>query len=169
MIPVVHTKRLTLRDYEMSDFEPFAQFWVSDRTEFVGGKLARKAAWTAFTSHRGQWDIRGFGLWMVAEKASGAPVGWAGFYYPEYWSEVELGWVLFREFEGQGYAVEAAEAACTYGAVNFGINQPVSYIVDGNQRSIRLAEKLGAMRETTFTNDGIKVHAYRHPGPEAAQ
>ena len=58
----------------------------------------------------GHWQLRGFGLWAVEERATGMLAGRVGCWQPEGWPGLEIGWALRREFWGRGYATEAAQS-----------------------------------------------------------
>ena len=163
MIPRIQTPRLTLRGHQASDFDPYAAFWAGSRSKAVGGPFDRKDAWEEFLSDAGHWVVRGFGSWIAEDRDSGQPVGWIGFYFPDRYEEVELGWTLFDQFEGKGYAQEAAIAALEFGAKEFDIHRPASFIEAKNTRSIALAERLGAIREDTRDRGNGPFHVYRHP------
>jgi len=169
MIPVVATDRLRLRAPHVSDFEAYAAFWAGARGAAMGGPFSRAQAWDSFAADAGHWLLRGFGQWIVELRSSGVPAGWVGFYKPDRYEEVELGWVLFDTFEGQGIAFEAAQAARDYGAQALDIRAPASFIFADNRRSIALAERLGAVREATRDRGAGLYHVYRHPMPEALQ
>ena len=59
-------------------------------------------------------------------------------------------------------AHEASKTARDFGQAHFNIVQPVSYIETWNHRSVRLAERLGAIREDTRDNGDGPFHIYRH-------
>ncbi len=110
IVPIIETTRLILREYRRSDFDPIAAHWQSDRTKHTGGPLNRRDAWKAFAGDCGQWHLRGYGMWIVQDKASGDTAGYVGFYEPDHYSETELGWVLLAPFEGKGLADEAVHS-----------------------------------------------------------
>ena len=165
MIPLIETERLVLREPRLADFDSYAAFWASDRAteNGFGGPYDRNAAWDSFIGEAGQWTIRGLGSWMVEEKSSGKAAGWIGFYYPDRYEEIELGWTLFAEFEGRGIAFEGAIAAREFGQSELGVKAPASFITVENTRSIRLAERLGAKLEDTRDRGNGPFHVYRHP------
>ncbi|MDJ0824682.1 MAG: GNAT family N-acetyltransferase [Rhodobacter sp.] len=168
-IPVIETERLTLRRPRIEDFDAYAAVFASDRSRFMDGPKPRREAWDEFASDCAAWVLRGYGIWSVETKDYGALAGWAGIIHPERYHEPELGWFLVEEYEGQGYAFEAAKAARQYARQNFGLNCPVSFISTGNHRSIRLAERLGATVEETRGSPDDRFFVYRHPASEAAQ
>lgn len=166
--PRMETERLILRGPEARDFEPIAAFYADgDRSWGFGGPQNRTEAWRWFASLIGHWALRGFGFWMVETKA-GDTVGLVGIWEPEGWPEPELGWVMFQNGEGNGYAYEAAIAARNHAYEALGFSTLSSNIFPGNTRSVALAEKLGAWKEREFDNvsHGTEM-LYRHPQREA--
>jgi RimJ/RimL family protein N-acetyltransferase len=113
----------------------------------------------------GHWTLRGFGLWALEEKASGAFVGYCGHFEPEGWPEHELGWSLVRDRQGRGYATEAARRAREHAYGDLGWTTLVSFIDPENHPSAKVAERLGAWREGQFELRGKTVDVWRHPGP----
>ncbi|WP_380056692.1 GNAT family N-acetyltransferase [Falsihalocynthiibacter sp. SS001] len=165
-VPVIETEHLILREHRLSDFDATAEHWASERTRYTGGPHARGRAWECFSMDAGQWLLRGYGMWMLEDKASGKTAGFVGFYEPDRYDEPEIGWILFEEFEGKGLAYEAVVAAREFGAQNFGITAPCSFIDAENERSIALAERLGATREDTREGPRGPYYVYRHPAAE---
>ena len=166
-IPVIETERLVLRPNRAEDFEPYAEFYASNRSVHRGGPASRLQAWRFFTSEVGDWAIRGYGFLAMEEKATGAYCGQVGPYYPEGWVEPEIGWLLMDGFEGRGLATEGALAARNYAYETLGWTTAISLIRKANVRSRRLAERLGATMERDHEYNGIDAVIYRHPGPEA--
>jgi RimJ/RimL family protein N-acetyltransferase len=84
------------------------------------------------------WEERGFGLWAVEEKSSGAFIGFIGLLYHEDWSEgkhrMEVGWRLARPFWGRGLATEDAMASLRYGFEELGLDRIISIAVPYESR-----------------------------------
>ena len=168
-IPTLETERLILRGPVADDFEPLADFFADpERSPGFGGPLGRADAWRWFASSIGHWNLRGYGFWTVLQKADSEPCGIVGLWHPEGWPEAELGWVMFENAEGKGIAFEAALAARDYAFSQMGFATLTSNIVPGNDRSVALAERLGATFEREYENDHMGVtRMYRHPAPNA--
>ena len=165
-VPQLETDRLILREIRPEDFEAYAAFYESDRSALRGGPLSRADAWAAFAAEIGHWVMRGYGFWSVDEKASGAHCGLVGLYYPEGWPAPEVGWLVWAEHEGKGIAREAALRARAYAFEVLGWPQVVSCISVGNQRSIKLAERLGATFDRRVPRSGRPdLLVYVHPSP----
>lgn len=108
----------------------------------------------------GHWQLRGFGVWAVEERASDALVGRVGLHFPEGWPDRELAWTLARPYWGRGYALEAARAALAHAFGPLGWHRVISLIDPDNHRSIRLAERLGERREGEVTVRGHCLSVY---------
>lgn len=171
--PVLETERLILRAPRQGDFEPCAEFLMSDRARFVGGPLTRPLAWRAIGHLTGHWVHRGFGMFIFSTKeAPDVPLGMAGPWFPEGWPEHEIGWTVWSpEAEGKGYAFEAAGAARDWAIRRLGWTDMVSYIAPDNLRSIALACRLGAVLDPAARPipGDTPCLVYRHPAPEARQ
>jgi RimJ/RimL family protein N-acetyltransferase len=168
MIPRIDTERLTLREWRETDLDGFAAFWADPETAyFVGGVKSREDAWRALAMQLGHWRLRGYGLFVLEDRASGDFAGWSGPYFPEGWPEPELGWALAKRFHGRGYATEATRAARDFAYRKLGWTTAISLIDPGNHPSLRVAERLGAQPDGSFTLRGTEVGVHRHPGPTA--
>lgn len=167
--PILETDRLILRGPEKSDAEPMIAFLMDEtRSERFGGYTNRSDSWRWFTLNVGHWHWHGYGYFTIEDKATGKPAGISGIWNPEGWPEPEVGWVVFDGFEGKGIAYEAACRARQWAYDDLGFTTLTSNIVPGNTRSIRLAERMGAVYERTYDNPNMgEDMLYRHPGPEA--
>jgi ribosomal-protein-alanine N-acetyltransferase len=164
-IPELRTERFLLRAAKPSDFDAYAEFRASDRVRMMGGPNDRDEAFADLCYGVGQWQIRGYGLWIIADRATDAPLGVTGFYYPEYWAAPEISWAVFEAAEGKGVAFEAASAARDYAFDALGWKRVISAIIPGNTRSIALAERLGATRDGTYLHPKIgEMLIYSHRG-----
>ncbi len=162
--PTLKTDRLRLRGHRVADFDRFAQLFASPRSKFINGPLSRGDAWRAFAADVGHWVLLGFGAWAIERREDSAYVGQVGLNLPADFPERELGWLLWEEFEGHGYALEAAMRARTFAYATLGWDTLVSYVDPDNTRSTRLAERLGAVPDPDApTPGGDRCLVYRHP------
>lgn len=152
----LHTDRLLLRMFCQDDFESYARLLAdAEVMRYIGnGKaLSRPEAWRHMAMLIGHWQLRGYGLWAVEERASGDLIGRIGIFSPEGWPDVEVGWMLRRASWGQGFATEGAQAALAYAFTALQQPHVISMIRPDNTASIRVAEKLGEQLE-----DRIEMH-----------
>ena len=165
MTQPIETERLVLRKLAATDWPEFSPYALSDRSIPSGGPHTIGQAWRTFAIWIGHWELRGYGLLAIElRERPGTAIGIAGPYFPADAPEPEIGWQIWDpEAEGKGYAYEAAQAARRWACDALGMTQPVSYIMDGNARSIRLAERLGCIRDEKAPRrpDGLPV--WRHP------
>ncbi|MEL6608576.1 MAG: GNAT family N-acetyltransferase [Pseudomonadota bacterium] len=167
-IPTLETERLLLRAPQLSDFDVYADFFASERAQFVGGPLTRERAWRSLATEAGHWILLGFGRWALEEKATGAFVGNVGLWHPEGFPERELGWDLMAGAEGKGYATEAAQAARAYAYDTLGWTTLISLVADQNHASRRVAERMGCQHDGAFTHAVFGTsQIWRHPSPAA--
>ncbi|MEM7720821.1 MAG: GNAT family N-acetyltransferase [Pseudomonadota bacterium] len=170
MIPTLTTERLTLRAPEFRDFEAFAAYRASDRARFVGGPNTRDEAWNQLCAIAGQWQLRGYGRWILADRETDEALGVAGIYHPDGWPEAEIGWTVFEAAEGKGYAYEAALASRDYAYDTLGWDTIISCVAPENERSLKLAHRMGCTPDGQFTHDAFgTLHIWRHPAREALQ
>ena len=158
------TERLLLRQWQASDFEPYAAYYGDEEmARYVGGMSSRADAWRRMASVIGHWTLRGFGYWAVEAKDTGKFVGCVGLWFPEGWPELELGYWLTRDMQGKGYATEAALASRAFAYDVVGAKTLVSYIHPDNEPSKRVAERLGARFERVIELLDHGPHCvYRH-------
>lgn len=123
---------------------------------------------------RAQYERNGIGRWAVERRADGAFLGWCGLklvddsvtngrtnYY-------DLGYRLLRRCWGQGYASEAAQASLRYGFETLRLPELHATVMQGNEASRRVVEKLGFGRTATFEQDGAPWDWYQRPNPAAS-
>ncbi|MCF5867883.1 GNAT family N-acetyltransferase [Aeromonas veronii] len=88
----------------------------------------------------------GHGLYLVERKEDGASLGICGLIKRDALEQVDIGYAFLPQYRGQGYAIEAAQAALADGKSRLGIGQVVAIVTPGNERSIGLLAKLGLVR-----------------------
>lgn len=162
----LQTDRLILRRPVPADWPAFRDFFASPRSASLGGPTTIGKSWRHFASELGHWDIHGFGMWTVTLRGDDTAIGLIGPWCPVDWPENEIGWlILSGNHEGDGTATEAATAAIKHAYEVLQWDSAVSYIGADNMRSIRLAEKLGAVRDDAAAKPDAYPDAlvYRHP------
>ena len=167
IVPTLETERLILRGIEQRDFEPFAAFYASDGSRFVGGPMDDTAAWRKLAGYAGGWLLRGFGQFAVEEKASGKFAGVVGPYFPVGWPEPEIAWTILPDFQGNGYATEAAKRSLRFAYETLGWKTAISSMDEGNKQSVGVAGRLGATFEgMAEVRPFGQLRVYRHIPPE---
>jgi RimJ/RimL family protein N-acetyltransferase len=166
MHPVLETARLRLRPWREEDFDPFAAFCADEESRrYLGGVSGRPDAWRSMAVIVGHWTLRGYGIWVIEDKATGAFAGYSGLWNPEGWPGPEVTWSVCAAFRRRGYAVEAAQRARDFAYDELKWSTAVSVIHPDNTASQRVAARLGAAIEKHSELRGSPVDVYRHPGP----
>jgi RimJ/RimL family protein N-acetyltransferase len=148
------TERLLLRRFAPADADAFAALNADPGVmRFIGDgtTLTRAQSDELLTRIGAHGRSHGFGLWCVADRAAPADcLGFAGLavpsFLPEVMPAVEVGWRLARSTWGRGLATEAARAAVAEAFGPLGLASVISIIAEGNERSVRVADKLGMRR-----------------------
>lgn len=171
-IPQLETERLHLVALGDRHFEAYASMLAdASSTRFVGDgqPLDRMNAWRSMAMLLGHWALRGYGMWAVERRDSGAFVGRVGLHNPEGWPDLELGWMLLPEHQHQGYATEAGRAALEFAFSRVKAPRAISLIRVENSASERVARRLGARQATTidFLGGATLVYIYHPPGIDA--
>lgn len=150
--PTLTTARLILRPPTHADFDGFAEMSTEEDTmRFIGGLMPRDQAWRMLATLAGSWAMLGYGMFSVLRRDTGEWIGRLGPWRPGgkegNWPGDEVGWGVKRSAAGQGYAQEGAIAAIDWAFDNLGWDHVIHCIDKENTPSIKLAGRLGSMRE----------------------
>ncbi len=163
--PTLDTARLVLRVPVLADWPAFADTLTSDRARYMGGPYSVAAAWGVFCHGVALWPLYGMGALSIVARDSGALLGQVEVNQGPRFPEAELGWQLHAGAEGRGYAHEAAAALRDWVWATQGRTTLVSYIDPDNARSIRLAQRLGAVPDAAAPKQDAGDLVFRHNRP----
>jgi RimJ/RimL family protein N-acetyltransferase len=152
----IETERLLVRRFEPDDVDSMAKIYGDPEVmrHVSIGVLDRERTAALLEDYRRVQERHGLSGWAVAEKESGTLVGDVGFgVYPPT-GEPELGYTLAVEFWGRGYALEATRACITAAFAHLPYPRLVAKVQPDNERSLRLAERLGMRTVDTIAVDG---------------
>jgi RimJ/RimL family protein N-acetyltransferase len=147
----LETERLVLREWTDADREIYASF-VGDPEvrRFYPTIMTRKESDEAVDRFIGSLRRDGFGLLAVERKSDGALLGDVGLVPVEMPIRgnppVEIGWLLGRQYWGQGYAPEAALACLTFAFATLAVPEVVAWTTVINLPSQRVMQKIGMVR-----------------------
>jgi RimJ/RimL family protein N-acetyltransferase len=163
---VIRTERLLLRRWRHADREPFAAMNADPAVvEHLQGPMSRERSDDFIDRIERHWDEHGWGLWAVEVPDVASFIGYVGLWPADYVEPgmVEVGWRLAREHWGHGYATEAARAALEYGFTDVGLAEIVSFTVPQNERSWRVMERIGLVRDPSGDFDHPRVDRVAYP------
>ncbi|HEH9427221.1 TPA: GNAT family N-acetyltransferase [Aeromonas sobria] len=147
---MIASSRLILRELIVTD-APFILELLNDGDfyRYIGDRGIRTLAQAQEYIQQGpavSYARYGHGLYLVERKEDGASLGICGLIKRDTLDQVDIGYAFLPQYRGQGYAIEAAQAALADGKSRLGIGQVVAIVTPGNERSIGLLAKLGLVR-----------------------
>ena len=146
-VEVLHTERLLLRPITMKDARDiFAYASDPEVTKYV-----------RFVTHKSIKDTHAFirrvqssyrkgitPVWGIQLKETGRMIGATGFLqWPNPDQRAELGYVINRNFWGNGYVTEAAKAVCDFAFKKMNVNRIEAQAFVEQKASQRVLEKVG--------------------------
>ena len=151
-VQTLETERLYLRQWQPSDFAIFAEMNVDPEVMRYFPKLLTASVSDIIANKCQQLiEDNGWGFWAVSVKngleRSDPFIGFVG---PNQTHAdmafapcVEIACRLHKEYWGQGYATEAAQAALTFAFEQLALDEVVAFTAVINKRSQLLMERIG--------------------------
>lgn len=158
---MIETARLLLRPMRAIDVDDLLRVFADPAVmaAFGGGLFDRTDMERWVRRNLDHQDRHGYGLFSVIDKADGALIGDCGLELMDMDGapEVELGYDLRSDYWCRGLATEAATAVRDYAFSQLQLPRLISLIRQGNERSRRVAEKVGLRLEGELVRYG---HTY---------
>jgi [ribosomal protein S5]-alanine N-acetyltransferase len=155
----LETTRLVIRTFEPRDAEPWlAMVTAPDFDRFLPPAPAPtlEIFQNRIERRHAMERERGYAMWAVDVKETGAFVGQCGFQPVERTGpEVELAYHFNKASWNMGYATEAAIAVLAHGLGSIGLERVIACVMPENIASRRVAEKAGMRFEGIATYYGI--------------
>ena len=161
---IIQTPRLIVRYFTIRDLEALTSILADSQVmEFSILGIHNRQQIRRFIEQRLlSYLDPGFGLYALVHKQDQELIGYCGFFVQKIddYQEVEVGYRLATKYWGKGLATEAAQAICEYGQKKFNFKRFICLIDPDNNRSIRVAKKLGMELEKEIVYYGINVEVY---------
>lgn len=155
---ILETPRLLFRRLVMDDLNDLFALYsdVEARKYFPEGTLTLEE-----TREELEWFLNGhpqhpeLGLWATIHKETGRFIGRCGLlpWTIDGQHEVEVAYMIARDFWGQGLATEAAHAIARYAFENLKLSRLICLIDRDNRASINVATKIGMLFEREGEDD----------------
>ena len=158
---ILETERCVVRELSLDDldglFELYADEGMDDYTEPLYPYEEEKEFQRAYIEN--MYRYFGYGMWLVFSKETGKIIGRAGLEHREYneETELELGYLIGRKYQGQGYATEVCAAILKYAEENTYFSRINTLVDVENMPSIALTKKLGFVYEQDFEMNGRRM------------
>lgn len=150
------TERLTVRETTESDVDVFVEKYKDPLIQKFMEPLYDVENEKKYVKEYRErmYSCQEFGIWTLIETKTGNIVGRGGLNFRSGFDNVEIGFVIWAEYRGRGYATEAIESFVSFakekdlGAVN-------ALVVPGNKPSEAILNKLGFDYLGEVTADGV--------------
>lgn len=149
---IIRVGRLFMRSWTDADRPGFAAMCADPEVmRYLGPLMTRAESDAAIDRAIASEADDGFCFWAIEREADHALLGFCGLKKVTLASpilgRVEIGWRLRRDAWGQGYAFDAARGARDYGLLIRKLPGIVAMTNLANERSWRLMEKIGLVRQ----------------------
>ncbi len=161
---IKYTERLLLKEATVNE----AAFMLS---------LLNSEGWLKFIGDRGvrtiedaakylqervipSYTLNGFGMYNLELKTTGEIIGMCGLIDRPTLEGIDIGFALLPDFEGKGYAFEAATAIMDFAKNDLKMDTIVAITTTDNLKSQQLLEKIGFKIIKTFKMEGDDAELY---------
>ena len=143
---VIRTDRLIIRETTLDDVDIFYKIYSDPEiTRFMEGLFENPEDEKRYQKDYIEkvYALMGFGLWTVVRADDGEVVGRAGYSVRNGFEDIELGFLIGKAYQGQGYAYEACSAILDYGRDVLLFDKVQTLVKKENTVSGNLCKKLG--------------------------
>lgn len=157
------TERLILRPAIIEDAAFYFRLMNSAKwLQFIGDRQLYSLEATALYVQQKMltaWEKHGFGTFTVIRWQDHTMIGTCGLFVRDGLNGVDLGFALLSEYEGKGYAYEAAARIKEVAFEEFHLQELLAIALPENTASLKLLKKLGfhSVRTTTLPGDKEEV------------
>ncbi|NJM71656.1 MAG: GNAT family N-acetyltransferase [Scytonema sp. RU_4_4] len=159
----IETSRMLLRPLAMVDLDNLADIYRDPEVmkyRLFSQSASLKQTQELLKSYLAHWEQHGFGRWATIYKANQRLIGHCGLEYMPSLNEVEVNYLLAREYWGQGFATESAIALLRYGFETLQFDRLVALAKPENLASLRVMEKIGMQFEKNIQLYGVEWAFY---------
>jgi len=170
-IPTIITSRLTLRPFgpiddislhrivNESDIMQYFPRTDPPDMERVQELIERQLA---------HWETHNLGWWAVVPHGQTELIGWNGLQYLPETDEVEVGYLLSKQFWGRGFATEGTRASLEFGFEALGLGQIIGLTHPENMASQNVLKKCGMRYVEQKEYFGMRLYRYALSNPAKA-
>ena len=149
---ILETKRVLLRHFQMDDIDPlYAVYCDPEVRKFIpDAPRSYRETQEELTYYLNcPPTFPQLGLWAAIDKISGQFIGRCGLlpWVIDQQKEVEVAYLIAKDYRNQGLATEVALAMVRYGFDQLNLTRLVCLIEHDNLASIKVAERIGMQFE----------------------
>jgi [ribosomal protein S5]-alanine N-acetyltransferase len=142
---IAETDNLIIRRFKPEDAEAF--YMLNADSEVIrytaNNNFKDLAEAENFIRNYDHYEKYDFGRWAIELKSSGECMGWCGLRHRPETQLTDLGYRYARKFWNQGFATEAALKCLELGFEKYSQTKIIGRVMEGNQASVRVLEKIG--------------------------
>ncbi len=162
---VLRTERLLVRETTLEDVDEFYKLYADpEMTRYMEGLFENPEDEKRYQKDYIEkvYGLMGFGVWTLVRMSDGAVIGRAGYSVRNGFEEIELGFLIGKKYQRQGYAFEACCAILDYGKNVLNFDKVQTLVKEENEVSIHICKKLGfEVVDTAYVEENIYGQEYR--------
>lgn len=164
---VIKTDRLIIRETTVDDVDEFYKLYKEpEMTQYMEGLFENPEDEKRYQKDYIEkvYGLLGFGVWTLVKASDNTVIGRAGYSIRNGFDEIELGFLIGKKYQRQGYAFEACKAILEYGRDVLNFDKVQTLVKKENQISINLCKKLGFKEiEEVTVEENIYGNGYSGP------
>ena len=160
---IVDTRRCRIREMIPDDLNDLYEIYKDDSiTQYMEGLYEEREKELEYIKKyiENIYSYFGFGTWVIERKKDGRIIGRAGFNYRPEFERPELGFVIAKPYQKQGYAFEVCKKIIAYAWKELEFDSIQALTDPKNAASIQLLKKLGFIMEESYTIHSNKYHCF---------
>ncbi len=168
---ILMTNRLLIRETTVEDVDVFYELYKdTEMTKYMEGLFENPEDEKRYQRDyiKKVYGFYGFGVWTIIRREDGRIIGRAGYSMRNGFDQIELGFLIGKEFQNQGYAFEACKAILEYGKRVLMLEHVQTLVKKDNAVSRHLCEKLG-FKEVGVTNVEENIYGRSYSGEDSVR
>jgi ribosomal-protein-alanine N-acetyltransferase len=160
---IVETENLVFRPLTDLDLGNLSELYSDPEVmKYLGGPRGPEEVKRVLTRYIQEYQMYGHSFFATILKREQKFIGQCGLLHQEVEGEVEveLGYVLAKQYWKHGLAIEGIAALRDYGLETLGLGRLISLIPPENEASISIAEKIGMKPERDIVQWGQNFRLY---------
>ncbi len=161
---IVNTKRCRIREMTPDDLDALYEIYQdASITKYMEGLYDEREKELEYIKKyiENVYSYFGFGTWIIERKEDGKVIGRAGFNYRPDFEDPELGFVIAKAYQKQGYACEVCKEIIAYAWEELGFSSIQALTDPDNTASIQLLDKLVFVKKDLCVIESKKYYCFK--------
>lgn len=160
---ILETENFYLREIVVEDVDRLYEIYADEEVKrYIEDLYESKEEEIKYTQEyiKNQYRFYEYGMWIVIDKETNEIIGRAGIFDRAGQELTELGFVFAKDYWGKGVATEVLRAVIDYAHDELEISEMYAHVMNENERSKGLLEKLGFRYLKDVMLDGTSYKRY---------